>query len=485
MRSRSTASAVSHIAARVCANSSTPTVSTTAGELRGRHVAAGDEPAEVHLHQAGQANVGEDQVPRVAALHAGREQPHRREAHRLLVTLGGVGRPRAERHAADVDEVRRRRDPPDERVADEHRPADLDVLRVVAATAVRVVGHEHVARRERGRRGAPACARRGCGRPPTCTRPCRRPRAARPRGRGCCTSSPCPRRRSDSPRSARWRPRPRRPRTGAGCGCTSSRIGSMARASSWCSLRRVVGCEDQRAARVGPGAIAALHPHRGVAGVDERGPVEHRAGADAVAVVHGDGGWRRVPFELHRPACAWTPPPRRSRRRRAGGSTRRSSRRLGTRVALPMARSVISSTGTPIAIAPSPKRRTYSALNRSSKPSTRGRPSVGRRRSGTVSSDPWRSKRRSASSRTRHCPAGTPSATRSASTPARKLVERRRHERLVDRAASWRATARARGATRPSPRRRRRTPTRASGSTERRAPMSCAMSHANRPPQPP
>ena len=44
-------------------------------------------------------------------------------------------------------------------------------------------------------------------------------------------------------------------------------------------------------------------------------------------------------------------------------------------VALPMARRVISSTGTPIAIAPSPKRRAYSALNRASRPSICGRPS--------------------------------------------------------------------------------------------------------------
>ncbi len=120
-------------------------------ELRRRHVAPGDEPAQVHLHEAGQAHVGEDEVPRVAALDPGGEQAHRREADCLLVALGGVGCPRAECHAADVDQVRRRRDPPDEGFAHEHGTADLDVLRVVAATAVRVVGDEHVARCQRGR----------------------------------------------------------------------------------------------------------------------------------------------------------------------------------------------------------------------------------------------------------------------------------------------------------------------------------------------
>ncbi len=131
------------------ANSLKPTVSTTAASFVADTWQPATNPAQVHLDEAGQAHVGEDEVPRVAAFDPGREQAHRWEANRLLVALGCVGCPGAERHAADVDQVGGCGDPPDERVAHEHGTADLDVLGVVAPTAVRVIGHEHIPRRQR------------------------------------------------------------------------------------------------------------------------------------------------------------------------------------------------------------------------------------------------------------------------------------------------------------------------------------------------
>ena len=179
---------------------------------------------------------------------------------------------------------------------------------------------------------ASVCRRR-CGRRPTCTRPSRRPRAARPRDRGGCTSSPCPRRRSGSPRSARSRPRPRRPLTGAGCACTSSRIGSTLGASSRCSLRSVAGRESRTSApRASTRArVARAAPTPWCRRLStSAGPTSTSPAMEFVAVVHRDAGRAGVAVELHRPGARRAPPPApRPRRQPALDGPRRVTPLLG------------------------------------------------------------------------------------------------------------------------------------------------------------
>ena len=130
-----------------------PAVRTTASTRSDGEVAAGDQAAQVHLDQLRHADVVAEQVPDVGDLLAGAEQPHRRDAQRLLVALGRRRRERPDHHAAHVHQVGRDHHPGHQPVVDEDRPLHHHVLGVQPAAVVRVVGEEHVARGQRRRRG--------------------------------------------------------------------------------------------------------------------------------------------------------------------------------------------------------------------------------------------------------------------------------------------------------------------------------------------
>ena len=113
-----------------------------------RDVRPGDEALQVHLDHVALADIVQNEAPEVRDRRAPGEQSHGRDADALLVTLARVGREAARRQPAHVDHVTRRARPPDARGAAEDRPHDDHVLQVEATAVVRVVGQEHVARRD-------------------------------------------------------------------------------------------------------------------------------------------------------------------------------------------------------------------------------------------------------------------------------------------------------------------------------------------------
>ncbi len=107
-------------------------------------VAAGDESAQVHLHDVGHADVVDQDVPDVGHLLALAEQADGRAADPFLVALGGLRCEGADDHPTHVHHVGRQPDPSDQIALVEDRLLDHDVLGVQPPAVVRVVGEEHV-----------------------------------------------------------------------------------------------------------------------------------------------------------------------------------------------------------------------------------------------------------------------------------------------------------------------------------------------------